>query len=247
MDLARRTDIRFIHANSTTLPQALRVGRDAVDTPFFSELDDDDELLPGALSARLEALRADENVAAVISNAVLRSSHGKRESVPDREAVESDPLRALLTINWMVPGSALFRTDVVTSDYFSRMPPYLEWTYLGLRLALAHRLSFLSEPSAVHWNGLPFSINDSSECRNQRPNAVDRLLELPLPADVRRTLKMKQAAYYHEIADASVTAGARGSAWRAHLKSLFSPSGAKYLPFTRHLIGPHRSRGKFDS
>jgi len=238
--LRKRDDIRFIHAASTTLPDALRVGREQVDTAFFAELDDDDELLPTAISSRLAVLEADDSCAAVISNAWMRSAHGTSESIPDVELVRADPLRALIELNWLVPGAAVFRASVVTADYFGQMPQYLEWTYLALRLALDHRLEFLASPTTVHWVGLPFSINDSSECQRARPGAVERLLELPLPVDLRRALEEKRAGFYHEIADARIANGDHLEAWGAHLRSLLSPSGRRYLSFTRHLL---RSKG----
>src|SRR5512137_2937507 len=46
--LENRADIRFAYREEANLPQGLALGRDLVDTPFFSELDDDDVLMPHA-------------------------------------------------------------------------------------------------------------------------------------------------------------------------------------------------------
>src|SRR5882672_2521556 len=54
--LAQRRDICVVTLEEASLPLALKTGRAAVDAPYFTVLDDDDELLPGALVTRLQAL-----------------------------------------------------------------------------------------------------------------------------------------------------------------------------------------------
>lgn len=51
-----------------SLPRALIAGRRTVATPFYSFLDDDDELLPVAIDLRLAPLLADPAVDIVASN-----------------------------------------------------------------------------------------------------------------------------------------------------------------------------------
>src|SRR5258705_4386505 len=58
-ELAARPDITFLYRPEPSLAGALRAGRARVDTQFFATLDDDDELLPGAVATRLEPLLAD--------------------------------------------------------------------------------------------------------------------------------------------------------------------------------------------
>src|SRR5689334_4902747 len=70
--LDRRPDIRLGGFHEASLPRALKTGRTMVDTAYFAELDDDDELLPEALATRLTALREAPGVDAVITNGFLR-------------------------------------------------------------------------------------------------------------------------------------------------------------------------------
>src|SRR5579872_1226627 len=67
-EIARRTDLTLVLQDEGDLPKALKTGRAAVQTPWFAELDDDDELLPGALAARLDAFRERPDCGAVVSN-----------------------------------------------------------------------------------------------------------------------------------------------------------------------------------
>jgi glycosyltransferase involved in cell wall biosynthesis len=66
--LEARTDIKVIYRAKPSLSAALRAGRKQIETPYFATLDDDDELLPGALAKRLAALTADPKADLVVTN-----------------------------------------------------------------------------------------------------------------------------------------------------------------------------------
>jgi hypothetical protein len=66
-------------------------------------------------------------------------------------------------------------------------------------------------------------------------DALRRVIALPLPADVRRTLRRRVARAYHDAAIASLSAGALADAWRHHARSLVRRGGWQFLPFTRRL------------
>jgi glycosyltransferase involved in cell wall biosynthesis len=125
--------VRLLTRDEGNLPAALLAGREAVDTPYFATLDDDDLLLPGALALRLRALQERPDRAAVVTNGyrrdrfgdVLHIASGRGAHDPHRE-IERDPLRALLRRNWLLPGSWLGRTDAVGASLFHGMPRYLE-------------------------------------------------------------------------------------------------------------------------
>lgn len=234
--LEAETDSRILHLIDANFPAALAAGRRAVQTPFFLELDDDDLLLPGTLAARLAVLHDHPSVDAVISSAILRSHTGDEPSFSDAAAVQETPLESLMRTNWMVPGCALFRTATVTSDFFACIPKYLEWTYLGMRLAIERRLSFLSDAGCVHNVGLPFSMNDSIACKLARPLAIRQLQSLHVPRAIKLALRKKECASWHAAAETRLATGAFREAWKAHLHSMRYPYGWRYLSFSRHLF-----------
>ena len=239
--LARRRDLSLHTLDEPSLPAAIRAGRDLVATRFFSELDDDDLLLPGALAMRHARMARGDRPDVVVSNGILRGFGMEELHITDIEDTERDPLRALLERNWLLPGSALFRSDAITPDVFAGMPKYLEWTYLGLALALRFRIAFLAEPTVVHRTDLPFSMDRSIECRIGRPGALDKLLSLPLPRDVSETIRGRIGEACHEASDVSRRERRWLDAWRWHLRSLYQRRGWRYLAYTRHLLPLARS------
>jgi glycosyltransferase involved in cell wall biosynthesis len=235
-ELARRPDVTLLRQPEASLPAALALGRAAVDSPAFGQLDDDDELLPGALAARLARLQGPDRPDAVVTNGLVRGGREERESITDAAAVAAAPLDAMMRGNWLLPGAALFRTAAVDADLFARAPRYLEWTYVGLRLALAYRLAVLPQATVVHYEGLEFSVNDSRACLLGRPRAFARVLELPLPPRIRRALRRKRSAAWHQAAERLHADGLYRAAWAAHARSLAGPGGARYLAWTRYLF-----------
>ncbi len=234
--LRRRTDIRLTMLDEANLPAALRAGRAMVDTPFFAVLDDDDELLPGALRTRLDALERAPDTDVVVTSGFL-AGYGRREvNITDFAPVEADPLRMLFVQHWLPPCAGCFRTTAVTSDFFAAIPHYREWTYLALRLAIALRIRFVSHPTFVYCTDTPGSLSKSRAYCLAGPPALARMLELDLPADVRATLRVRLAGDLHSASACELDGGHYGAAWRWHLKSLAHPSGWRYLPYARNLL-----------
>jgi hypothetical protein len=235
-EIGRIPRLTLLHRAEAHLPRALAEGRQLVDTPFFAQLDDDDELFPDALHTRVLRMMQPDAPDAVVTNGLIRhiaASTPETLSMPDTGAVERDPLGTLVERNWLLPGSALFRTSVITRAAFEAMPRYLEWTYMGLLLASRHRIAFAAVPTVVHYEGHAFSVDQSRACTLGRPRAFDGVLALDLPARIRRRLRIKRGAAWHDAAQA---AGPGRPAWDAHLRSLASPAGWRYLAYTRHLL-----------
>lgn len=241
-ELEGQADVTLLRQHEASLPAALARGRAAVDSPAFAQLDDDDELLPGSLATRLARLHADDRPDAVVTNGLVRRGHDEHESIPDAAAVAAAPLDAMMRGNWLLPGAALFRTATIGADLFARAPRYLEWTYIGLRLALAHRLALLPAATVVHYEGLEFSVNDSLACLLGRPRAFEHVLALPLPGHIRLALRRKRSAAWHQAADRLRIEGRYGAAWAAHGRSLAGPGGTAYLAWTRYLLLPAGAR-----
>jgi glycosyltransferase involved in cell wall biosynthesis len=217
------------------LPAALLAGRNLVDTPWFSELDDDDLLLPTALAERVNALE-DDAYGAAISNGLRRNAAGDVLHIPDASLVERDPIRALPKHNWLLPGSWLCRTDAVPGWIFEGMPPFLECTYLALRLATHCRVRILAQPGVIWHTDTPIAVTRSREYVMGQVTALQRILQLDMPADVRTAFRTKMSLACHGISDLHLQEGAQGAAWDWHLRSLAQPGGLRYLAFTLKLL-----------
>lgn len=234
--LARRRDIRLVRRHEAGLGPAISAGRDRVNAPYFAELDDDDLLLPGALATRLKRMQAEPTVDAVVTSGFLRSGQTETLNIADFSRCAADPLRMLMDSMWLPPCAGLFRTATVSTGYFRAMPPYLEWTYLAMVLALERRIAFVETPTFVYSEDTPGSLSKSREYLLRQPDAIKTLLRLPIPSDVRRRLRQKYVAALHGASVTGLSLGRTSLAWKRHLQSVMHPQGWRYLPYTRHLL-----------
>jgi Glycosyl transferase family 2 len=237
--------VRELHADgrlcivtlaSADLPRALRAGRERAGTPYFAELDDDDVLVPDALARRIAVLEADTECDVVITNGYRQDVTRQSVHVKDAAAVVRDPLRALARQNWLLPGSWLCRTSRVDADLFDGMPRYLECTYLGLCFAMQYRMHFMAEPTVIWHTDSPLSVSASSEYVLGQVPALQRILELDLPADVRQRYREELAPACNAIARLYRADGALREAWDWHLRSVREPGGWRHIGFTRQLL-----------
>jgi glycosyltransferase involved in cell wall biosynthesis len=235
-DLARSRDVQLVRLEAADLPAALRAGRNLVRSPYFAELDDDDEFLPGALAARVEGMEAHPEVDVVVTRGYVDRGGRRELNIGDLEGFQADPLRSLLDHNWLAPCAGLFRTATVGTEYFADIPPYLEWTYLGLRFALERRILFLNRPTWVYRADTPQSLSKRPGYVLQQSASLDRLLALPLPKDVRRAFAQRRGIALHAAAGLELHAGRARAAWRWHLRSLAAAGGWRYALYTRRLV-----------
>lgn len=228
--------LEVIELEPSGIPGALRAGREAVTTEWFASLDDDDQFLPGALSRRVEALRARNEFDTVITNGILRSNGVDRLHREEMASLEEAPLDALAHGNWLLPGAWLCRTDRVGGWLFDDMPNALECTYLAIRFAQSCKACFLDEPTVVWHRDTPGSASKSRRYILDCHAALGKLLALSLPARTKRWLSARRAEVAHRIADAQLHERQLACAWRWHLRSLSHPAGWRYLTFTLRLF-----------
>jgi Glycosyl transferase family 2 len=228
--------VQIIVLPEAGLPRALRAGRDAVRTPWFGTLDDDDMLMPDALARRVGTLEGNLAADVLVTNGINRRGTVDALHVHDDLRVGTDPLRALHRQNWLLPGSWLARTERVGTSLFDGMPPYRECTFLALRFCTEYAMAWMQEPSVVYHVGSPESVSHSYEYLQGQAQAARMLLSLRLPAQMRRRVRREIAAALHEAADRCWSDGALREAWRFHGQSLRAWCGFRFLPFTRHLI-----------
>lgn len=240
-ELCEMIGVVVIYRAEGSAPLAQYAGRVIVETEFFAFLDDDDEYLPGALHQRLKPLLSDATLDFTVSNGV-RCLEGKDQPMDlDASAINANPLVALNGKNWMASCGGLFRTYSVTAEYFSDPAPYLEWTYLAYRLATSLRMYFVDEPTyRIHDSAV--SLSKSDAYRDAELNVLQRILALPLPLSVRHAVRLKLGRVYHDTAERYREKGHLSRAWTYHFKSLFSPGGYLFLPYSRKLLVPQFSR-----
>ena len=226
--------IRLERLPKADLPAAIRRGRALVDTPYFGALDDDDFLLPDALRPRAGCLASDSDAAVVVTNGFRRHLGVDTLHRADFSAIRPDPFGALLTGNWLLPGSWLAGTDRLDPTLFDQMPRYLECTYLAIRFSLTGRLRLLDAPTVV-WTEYG-GLSESPAFRVGQPAALEQMLALPLPAEFRRGLELHLTAAHHSVAEFYRNRGDLDKAWAAHLKALRSRDGMGYLLATRHYL-----------
>src|SRR5690606_12099107 len=136
----------------------------------YAELDDDDELLPNALALRLDAM-ADGSIDVVVTNGLVGNGARHVRAIDNMAEIAAAPLISLMSRCWLRPGSAMFRTEAVGSEYFQDIPPYLEWTYLALRLAVTRNIRFLDEPTFVYNAATHPSLSKSVDYVLRQPQA----------------------------------------------------------------------------
>jgi glycosyltransferase involved in cell wall biosynthesis len=235
-ELERRPGVRVVRLAEAGLPAALVAGRALVDAPYFAELDDDDELLDGSLATRADALRAHPDVDVAVTSGFVESGGRREVNIVDFDGYHRDPLRALLRRNWLVPCAGLFRAATITGEFFGDIAPYLEWTYLQVRLALERRMLFIDRPTWVYRTDTPRSLSKSRQYVLQQPASLRRVLALALPADVRRQFEGRLCAALHAAAALELDAGNHAAAWRWHLRSLGPRGGLRHALYTRRLL-----------
>lgn len=227
--------VRLVTRREADLAAALRDGLQHVETPFFSSLDDDDLLLPGALKLRYTALDRHPDRIVAVTNGYRRTANGDILHITPGTDIQRDPLRALLERNWMLPGSWLCRLTHVTRELFTAMPHHLECTYLGARFS-ALGMEWIETPTVVYTVGTPYSASQSREFLDGQADALRQIAALDLPAYARHELRRRIPAALHRSAIEAWRNGSIRKAWRWHLATLREPAGWRYLPFMRHLI-----------
>lgn len=233
--LSRQSGLRCLYLDKGSHIEARLAGRRAVETEFFGFLDDDDEYLPGAAQCQLSVATSERSIDAVITNGFWHESGQDTKQFADLASFEHHPLESLMDWPWLHGGGAMFRTDRISADYLET-PPCMELTYIALKLSLTRRLRFLDVPTYRYHRQTPESLSRMKEYLVGEPEAIREMLKLDPPPHIKRRLKRKHVASLHRLSNSERRDGRYGAAWRYHLRSVLSPYGIRYWPYTRHLL-----------
>jgi hypothetical protein len=233
--IGRITGVSVSRFETGSLPLALFEGRKRVETPFFGFLDDDDIYLPNAVAVRLAALLQDPSVDFVATNGYWATDGVPAYECYDAAAVNAHPLEELVNSSWLRSCNALYRTQSIGPEYFHDVAPYMEWTFIGLRLCMAKKVKFLADLT-YQINGRPDSLSTSDAYTMAVPSAMQKMLALGPRAEIRRMLKEKLRTSCHDVSAYYLSRSEIGAAWKYHLKSLQGRGLLDYAAYTRHLI-----------
>ncbi len=228
--------VRCLQIAEGSLPKALAHGRAAVQTPYFAFLDDDDELLPGALDARLQVMEAGPPCDVVVSNGWREIAGERTRAMQHLDAVEANPLAALFTENWLASCGGLFRAAGVPQRYLDDHHDFAEWTWLAYCLAIdGVRLRVLdAETFVIHDTAQ--SRSKSAAYRASYMHLFERMLSRKPPPAVRRLVSARLASTLHDMADKALGQCRMRAAWTYHVRSLALAGGMRYLTFSRRLL-----------
>lgn len=242
-ELQADRNLRLARLETASLPAAQRHGRSLVTKEYFTLLDDDDELLPGALGNRTRSLQEDCSVDVVVANGYVTYDGSTDElHVKNFDFARVDPLVSLMHRNWLASCGALFRTRTIPIDFFDGVTKYHEWTLLAVRILLANRkLVFLDEPTFRKHEEIDNSLSKSAAYRNSLIDFLTMLLAFDMPTPARNALMKKIGRTLHSKADECRRHGYLTVAWKYHLRSMSYPDGWRYLLYTRRLLLPARS------
>jgi glycosyltransferase involved in cell wall biosynthesis len=228
--------ITLVYSEVPSYPAAQRLGRSHVATPYFCFLDDDDELLPGSIAARLAHMQAHPHVDVVVARGYRCVDGVDKPDGAAFPASDSELLVSLLRHNWFASPAALFATARVGGEFFDGETKYYEWTLMAFRLSAAGRRFGFVEDYGYRLHESPVSLSKESGSTLAVPEVLHALQRLSSSTAVRKELERRLTHAYHDCSTLELSRGNRRLAWRHHLASLKGPGGLRYLSYTRHLF-----------
>jgi len=236
-ELQNRADVRYVYFPEGSLPKAIASALPLVDTEYFAFLDDDDELLPGGLKLRHEALRSQPMADIALSNGYLRKDGEDTLYLHHLEKVPSAPLETFFTENWLPSCGALFRRNRIELAYFLDFHPYAEWSWLAFRLALGgKRFCIIDKPTFRVNADTPGSLSKSTAYRRSYIQLYHRMLDKEPPENIQNILRRRISQAHHDLSADALSEGKIQEALGHHLQSLKTLSGWRFLSYSRHIV-----------
>lgn len=224
---------------------ALVAGRRLVTAPFFSYLDDDDELIAGSLLEPLKWLESHPDCDVLISNGHFVRDDGSLSElihIADHLNVGS-PALSLLEDSWLQPGAFIFREERIPPSMMDSGCSHMEWTHLAFELcAEQKRLHFMDVKTVRYYD----TTGSLSKQVGHQEAALDLLRlvshDARMNCKVRRQAGRKYLRTLHNLVMPYWEQGQYMRAWRCHIGSLRPPYTLRYLLFSRRIMWPFRVR-----
>ena len=225
-------------------PEATYLGRALVASPFFSFLDDDDELLPGALARRVALMRRFPKTDCLATNGYYTENGSTRLLYADARPMQGNGyVQSLLdSRNWLASCGGLFRSDTVKLSYFQDLPKHREWTVVAFRIASA---------LTVHFEDIPtFCVHSTAESESKKDSYIDAAV-VTLDHWMNATNDKRADANYLPAADGLHfrtmcshyrMRGNFPAAWNAYWNAIRSDGGWRYAPYGALLLAQKTER-----
>ncbi len=219
-----------------TKSEATLLGRQFVETPYFTYLDDDDELLPYALARRIAILEC-EQVDCVATNGYhCRNGVDEPLFTNTQRFVTGEFLESLLeSRNWLASGACMFRTQTVTEHYFQDLPRHREWTVIAYRIASDARVKFCDVPTC--------RINSSSKSESKKDSyaeaaaeAWEKIMHANHRDDLLPAIRRQQSVALRNLCSYYRLQRRFGSAWGAYVRALNRGAGWSFVPYAALLL-----------
>lgn len=234
--LKAQPDIHYERVATPSSPLAVLRGRELVQTPFFSFLDDDDEYLIGGTDLKLSVFSSHTDADAVITSGFRNNGEIDEPAMASIEQVPLAPLPSLFESNWLSSCNALYRSSSFPPTFFADSHPYAEWTWLAFKLALAGKQLVAINQPTFRIHDTPGSLSKSECYLDAYQTLYQRMLDLDPPLDVARSIQIRMSSDWHDQSVRALSRGRRLEAIDCHLRSLMLPGGLRYLTYTRRLI-----------
>lgn len=235
--LTTRSDVEVLQEPKASAKLARYRGIVNTETPYYSFLDDDDELLEHSNKTRLEILKKNPNCAFVASGGYRIEAGIKKPSAPNLLRATTEPYKELTTNNWLTSCGCVFRASMIPPDVFKDLPDYHEWTYLAYKLISRGSFCISDRPCYIIHESAS-SLSKTLEYSIAHADVFRRVLRLDIPANAKKSVKQRLSMAEHDIASTLLNSGQYKKALKHHLASLALPGGLRYLSFTRHLLKP---------
>jgi|GEM_PF-547896 len=212
-------------------PGATLLGRSLVSAEFFCYLDDDDELLPGALERRVAIMRKGNFDCVATNGYFVEGEVTRRAFSPMRSLRESGYVRSLLASrNWLASCGGLFRTATVLPKYFNNLPPHREWTVIAFRIASTLKVHF--EDIAT------FRINSTRDSQSKKDSYIDAGIHVldefsrwTSDAQHLELIRRRKTAAYRAMCSYYRLRSNFRNAWRAYWNAIRCDGGWTYIPY----------------
>ena len=214
--------IKNLYREDAHVSRARHAGLRVAGGEYFCFLDDDDELLPGALRTRVEAMAADPATDVVVTDGHMVQQTEQRV-LRDNFAreIRYDLGMSYLKRNWFASPSATFRRASFDDAFFDIAHRNFEWTYLLMQLLAEHkRITIVDDITYRKHDNIPDSVSKSDAYRLAEPEVLRDILTLPLDARLVAGLRRKLHSALNSTAELRRLRGDLDGAFSVHVECL---------------------------